>query len=80
MFGGSAVDDALILQCKYWAVPMRFAVPKEKPDATAQRQALVRSELAAAEKAYNDQQKAAVDALRDWFYHTGEEGGAPDTL
>lgn len=59
---------------------MRFAVPKEKPEAAAQRQALVRSELAAAEKAYTDQQKAAVDAIRDWFFHTGEEGGAPATL
>ena len=79
-FVGSPIDDELTRQCKYWKVTMRPAVPKEKPDATEQRQALVRADLAAAEKAYYAAEKEAYDDLRAWFFRTGEPGGAPTTV
>ena len=66
------IDDELILKCKHWAIPMRFAPPKEKADATAVRQALVREELEQAEKAYYKAQAEATEAVKDWFYHRAE--------
>ena len=72
--GAAAVDDELILQCKFWKVP--FVPPegkKEKPDAAAARQNGIREALKKAEEAYNKELREPVDAVRDWFYHTAEK-------
>lgn len=63
---GSPVEDELMRQCKFWQVTMRPAPPKEKADAAAQRHSRIRGDLAEAEKAYNETQQAAVQAVRDW--------------
>lgn len=70
----SPIDNELILQCKYWSVPMRNAPPKEKPEAAIQRQALIRADLSAAEKAYHAAQKECYDSIRTWFFRIGEPG------
>ena len=52
---------------------MRFAPPKEKPDAAASRQAAVRDELEKAEKAYYKEVADSYEAVNSWFYHTSEK-------
>ena len=51
---------------------MCFPPPKEKPDAAAARQALVRQDLETAEKEYNRKQAAAGEAMRAWFFPKAE--------
>ena len=70
--GAALIDDELILKCKFWKVPMRFAPPKEKPDAALQRQALVKADLDAAEKEYNRAEAELADTMKDWFFHRSE--------
>ena len=67
------IDDELILQCKFWKVPMQFAVPKEKPDASAVRQAAVREALKTAEQNYARSLKEPVLDVQDWFFHKAEK-------
>ena len=62
------IDDELILRCKHWKVEMRFAPPKEKPDAAASRQAIVRSELERAEKSYYAEMAETTNTMKDWFF------------
>ena len=66
------IDDELILACKFWKVPMDFAPPKEKADAAAIRQALVREKLKEAETKYAAELKANTEVMTDWFFHGAE--------
>jgi hypothetical protein len=66
-------DDELILQCKFWKIPMVFAPPKEKADAAAIRQAGVRAALKAAEDAYTRKLNEPQEDMQNWFFHKAEK-------
>ena len=51
---------------------MDFAPPKEKADAAAIRQALVREKLKEAETKYAAELKANTEVMTDWFFHGAE--------
>lgn len=71
--GAAAVDDELILQCKFWKVA--FTPPaskKEKPDESTARQNAIREALKKAEDAYNKTLREPEDAVKDWFFHRTE--------
>ena len=52
---------------------MQFAVPKEKPDASATRQAAVREALQIAETNYARSLKEPGLDMQDWFFHKAEK-------
>ena len=75
MIRSALIDDELILQCKFWKVPMDYAPtkPKEKPDAAVIRQAAVRERLKKAEEEYAKVLRAPQEDMQNWFFHKAEK-------